>query len=272
MTPEADIDAIKERSARLWGLGDYSRLAKLLEPAAISLVDACAVSAGQEVLDVAAGNGNFAVLSAREGAGVTALDLAPNQVEIGRARSEAEGLSIEWVQGDAEALPFEDERFDCVGSVFGAMLTPQPKVVTREMFRVVRPGGTVGMANWTKEGFQATLFGLFASYSPAPDDLPRPSDVWGTEELVRGHFEGLAGSLAVEPAALRWEAESAVAMFESLGSVAGPQAALKQALPDERWSELRAEAIDVIDDAAVRSDGGIAVEGNYLVVVAHKRG
>src|SRR3954468_8183043 len=165
---------MKQRSRHVWGLGDYARLAELLEPAAQSLVDACAVSAGQEVLDVAAGNGNFAVLSAREGAGVTALDLAPNQVEIGRARSEAEGLSIEWVQGDAEALPFEDERFDCVGSVFGAMLTPQPKVVTREMFRVVRPGGTVGMANWTKDGFQARLFGMFASYAPVQQEVARP--------------------------------------------------------------------------------------------------
>src|SRR3954454_20146670 len=203
MTPEADIDAIKERSARLWGLGDYSRLAKLLEPAAISLVDACAVSAGQEVLDVAAGNGNFAVLSAREGASVTALDLAPNQVEIGRARSEAEGLSIEWVQGDAEALPFEDERFDCVGSVFGAMLTPQPDVVTREMFRVVRPGGTVGMANWVRDGFQARLFALFASYSPVPQEVARPTDVWGTEELVRERLGDMAGSFTVEMASLR---------------------------------------------------------------------
>jgi hypothetical protein len=96
--------------------------------------------------------------------------------------------------------------------------------------------------------------------------------VWGTEELVRSHFEGLAGSLAVEGAAMRWEAESAVAMFDSLGSVAGPQTALKQALPPERWDALRDEAIAVIEDAAVETDGGIAVSGEYLVVVAHKRG
>ena len=267
-----DIEQMKERSARLWGLGDYTRLAKLLEPAAASLVDACAVSAGQEVLDVAAGNGNFAILAAREGAAVAAIDLAPHQVELGRARSEAEGLSIEWVEGDAEDLPFEDERFDCVGSVFGAMLTPQPPVVAREMFRVVRPGGTVGMANWTKEGFQARLFGMFASYSPVPDELPRPSDVWGTEELVRGHFEGLAGSLSVELASVSWEGESPEAVFDSLGSVAGPQTALKEALPPERWEELRREAIRIIEEWASPADGGIAVTGDYLVVVARKRG
>jgi SAM-dependent methyltransferase len=270
--PEVDIAALKQRSAHVWGLGDYTELAKRLEPAAASLVDACAVSAGQNVLDVAAGNGNFAVLSAREGASVSALDISPRQVELGRARSEAEGLSIKWIEGDAEELPFEDESFDCVGSVFGAMLAPRPEVAAREMFRVVRPGGTVGMANWTKEGFQARLFGLFASYSPVRDELPRPSDLWGTDELVHSHFEGLAGSISIERAAMRWEGESAVAMFDSLGSVAGPQAALKQVLPQDRWDQLREEALAVIDEAAVPSEGGVAVDGDYLVVVAHKRG
>src|SRR5437763_16392879 len=120
MTPEPDIAGAKDRTRYVWGLGDYTRLAGLLEPAAAALVDACAVSAGQEVLDLCAGNGNFAVLAAREGAAVAAIDLAPHQVELGRARAEAEGLSIDWLEGDAEDLPYEDERFDCVGSVFGA--------------------------------------------------------------------------------------------------------------------------------------------------------
>jgi SAM-dependent methyltransferase len=272
LSPEPDIAALKQRSRHVWGLGDYSRLAQLLEPAARSLVDACAVSAGQEILDVAAGNGNFAVLAAREGASVVALDLSPGQVELGRSRSASEGLSIDWVEGDAEDLPFEDERFDCVGSVFGAMLTPQPSVVAREMFRVVRPGGTVGMSNWTKTGFQARLFGLIASYAPVQDGLPRASDVWGTEELVRQHFDGLAGSITCELASMTWEGESPEEMFDSLGSVAGPQAALRQALPEERWQQLRDEAIEVIGEAAVPRDGGIATESEYMVVVAHKRG
>jgi SAM-dependent methyltransferase len=272
MAPDVDFEAVKKRSAHVWGLGDYARLAEMLESAAQSLVDACAVSAGQEILDVAAGNGNFAVLAAREGAGVVALDISPGQVERGRSRSEAEGLSIDWVEGDAEDLPFEDERFDCVGSVFGAMLAPRPELAAREMFRVVRPGGTVGMANWTKEGFQARLFGLFASYSPVSDELPRPTDTWGTEELVRSHFDGLAGSVSIEREAMRWEGESAAAMFDRMGSIAGPQAALKQALPPERWEELGREAVELIEEAAVRTDGGIAVDGEYLVVVAHKRG
>lgn len=272
MTPEPDIAAIKERSRQVWSLGDYGRVAALLEPAAAALVDACAVSAGQEVLDVAAGNGNFAVLAAREGASVVALDLSPSQVELGRARSRAEGLSIEWVEGDAEDMPFEDERFDCVGSVFGAMLTPQPGVVAREMFRVVRPGGTVGMANWTQDGFQARLFGMFASYAPVQQEVPRPTDVWGTEELVHRHLDDLAASLTIERGTMRWEGESPEAMFDTQTQTAGPQVALRRALPEERWEEMRREALEVIRGAAVPVDGGIAVEGDYLVVVARKRG
>jgi len=110
-----DVDAIKERNRWMWGLGDYAELSEALRPAAEALADACAVSAGQEVLDVAAGDGNFAIACAREGASVVASDLSPGMVERGRARSEREGFDIEWVEADVEALPFEDARFDCVG-------------------------------------------------------------------------------------------------------------------------------------------------------------
>ena len=122
-----DVDAIKERNRWMWGLGDYAELSEALRPAAEALADACAVSAGQEVLDVAAGDGNFAIACAREGASVVASDLSPGMVERGRARSEREGYDIEWVEADVEDLPFEDGRFDCVGSVFGAMIAPRPR-------------------------------------------------------------------------------------------------------------------------------------------------
>jgi ribosomal protein L17 len=138
----------------MWSEGNYPAIAEVLMPVARALVDACAISAGQEVLDVAAGTGNVAVVAAEEGASVVASDLTPTLIDLGRARSAEAGLDIEWVEADAEALPFEDARFDCVTSTFGAMFAPRPEVVARELFRVVRPGNTVGMANWTPEGFQ----------------------------------------------------------------------------------------------------------------------
>jgi SAM-dependent methyltransferase len=116
---EPDYAQMKEFTRQVWGLGDYPRIAELILPAARSLVDACAISAGQEVLDVAAGNGNLAVVAGEEGADVVASDIAPAQVALGRARTEAEGLDVEWAEADVEELPFEDGRFDCAASVFG---------------------------------------------------------------------------------------------------------------------------------------------------------
>src|SRR3954463_464761 len=178
----------------MWGLGDYTELSEALRPAAEALADACAVSAGQEVLDVAAGDGNFATACARGGASVVASDLSPGMIERGRARSEREGYEIEWVEADAESLPFEDGRFDCAGSVFGAMIAPRPRQVAEELFRVVRPGGTVGMTAWTPDSAAVELFSMGRRSQPAPPELPKLEE-WGDEDTVRERFDGLAGRI-----------------------------------------------------------------------------
>src|SRR5688572_22704880 len=165
----------------MWGLGDYAELSDALRPAAETLADACAVSAGQEVLDVGAGDGNFALACAREGASVVASDISPGMVERGRARSLAEGYDIEWVEADVEELPFEDGRFDCVGSVFGAMIAPRPEVAAREMFRVVRAGGTVGLTAWSPGSFMSELLAIGRGYAPPQPELPL-SEEWAIEE------------------------------------------------------------------------------------------
>ena len=264
-----DVDAIRERNREIWGLGDYSALSEALRPAAEALADACAVSAGQEVLDVAAGDGNFAIACAREGASVVASDLSPGMVERGRARAEADGYDIEWVEADAESLPFEDGRFDCVGSVFGAMIAPRPRVVAEELFRVVRPGGTVGMTAWRKQGFTAELFALGRSYAP-PSDQPL-SDEWSIEENVRDRFDGLAARFELETRELSWEAESPEALVEMLGTSAPPWVAAKQNLPPERWEQLTTEARELAERWA-EGDGPVTVRNEYALIVARKRG
>src|SRR6266550_7236291 len=177
MASDREIAQLKQRSREAWDGAEYGPLAERLMPVAAELVDACAVSAGQEVLDVAAGNGNAAVVAAREGARAVASDFAPQQVERGRARTEAEGLDVEWVVADAEELPFEDDRFDCAASVFGAMFAPRPDKVARELFRVVKRGGTVGMANWGPYGSQGELFELMSRYGPPlPEGVPNPRE------------------------------------------------------------------------------------------------
>jgi SAM-dependent methyltransferase len=265
-----DVDAIKERNRWMWGLGDYAALSEALRPAAEALADACAVSAGQEVLDVAAGDGNFALACAREGASVVASDLAPGMVERGRARSEAEGYDVEWVEADVEALPFEDGRFDCVGSVFGAMIAPRPRVVAEELFRVVRPGGTVGMTAWTPEGFSAELFRLGRSYAPPAGDQPL-SDEWSIEENVRERFDGLAARFDLDVRKLVWRADSPEELVAMLGTSAPPWVAAKQNLPPERWESLVGEALELARRWAGDSTP-IELENEYALIVARKRG
>ena len=264
-----DVAAIKERNRLIWGLGDYGALSAALRPAAEALADACAVSAGQEVLDVAAGDGNFALACAREGASVVASDLAPGMVERGRARSEAEGYEVEWVEADVEELPFEDGRFDCGGSVFGAMIAPRPRVTAEELFRVVKPGGTVGMAAWTSEGFSAELFALGRSYAP-PTDGPM-SDEWSVEENVRERFDGLAARSEIDVRKLVWQADSPEALLGMLGTSAPPWVAAKQFLPPERWDSLVSEALELTQRWAGESRP-IELENEYALIVARKRG
>jgi SAM-dependent methyltransferase len=225
---EPDYAAMKEGTKALWSLGDYSEIEKFTIHASRTLLEACAVSAGQEVLDVAAGTGNFALLAAAEGASVVASDLTPHLIERGRQRTTAEGCDIEWAEADAEDLPFDDERFDCTASVFGAMFAPRPRRCAEELFRVTRPGNTVGMANWTPDGFNGRVFQMMGEYAPRPEGIPAPVG-WGTEDVVRERCDGLAGTLELERRHVPLEfdsVEALMAFFEH----AGPQVAAKQAL------------------------------------------
>jgi SAM-dependent methyltransferase len=269
-----DAAKMKAQAAQAWGKGDYSGLSEQLRPAARMLVDACAVSAGQEVLDNAAGDGNFAIFSAEEGASVVAADLAPAMVAAGKKRSAAEGVDIEWVEADAEDLPFEDARFDCVGSVFGAMIAPRPRVVAEEMFRVVRPGGTVGMTAWAYEGPMYDLFQIGRRYAPQPEpgeEPPHRLEEWAHEETVRERFDGLAASIEITRASLPWEGESPESFVAHMERHAPMQAAAKESMPADLYAEMRAEMVELARGWA-GGDRPFSVEGEYVVIVARRPG
>lgn len=253
-----------------WSRGDYGAVSGLTEGAAIALVDACAISAGQEVLDVGAGDGNAAVAAATEGAAVVASDLTPALVELGRARSEREGLDIEWVVADAEELPFEDGRFDCVVSVFGAMFAPRPEVAARELFRVTRPGNTVGMANWTPESYPGALFALTSRYLPPPPGMVAPV-AWGVEETVRERFAGLAGSVEAERRVVRWSFGSPEEVLLTFEASTGPHIAAREAM-GERYPEFRREGIELVERFNSAADSSVEIDCEYLLVVARRRG
>jgi SAM-dependent methyltransferase len=266
-----DVDAIKRGARENWGKGEYSGLSEVLRPAAQALCDACAVGAGQEVLDVAAGDGNFALACAFEGASVVASDISPGMVERGKARSEAEGYDVEWVEADAEDLPFEDGRFECVGSVFGAVMAPRPEVVASELFRVVRPGNTVGIASWVPGGVAQELFAVGRKYAPAGSTRVVEHELWGDEDVVRERLGELANSIEMERRTLAWAGDSPEQYIDFMERNAPMQAAAKQAMPPELYAQLRGDMVDVARGWA-GGDGSFSVDAEYLIVVARKRG
>jgi ubiquinone/menaquinone biosynthesis C-methylase UbiE len=266
-----DYSEMKARGRQMWALGDYPKIAAILIGASRSLVDACAISAGQEVLDVAAGDGNLALVAAEEGADVVASDYSPAQVELGRARTEAEGVDVEWAVADVEELPFDDDRFDCCASVFGAMFAPRPEVAAREMFRVVKPGGTVGLAVWGDYGAQGEAFVVLAKYSPPlPEGVPSPR-TWGDEATAEQRLSPLASSIEMNRRTLRWEFDSWDQMWQTIQS-AGPAAAARAALPEETLAAAEREVRAVYERYNKGEGGQVVIEPEYLEIVARKRG
>ena len=253
-------------------MGEYSGLSQMLRPAAYALCDACAVSAGQEVLDVAAGDGNFAVACAEEGASVVASDLAPGMVEQGRARTEAEGCDIEWVEADVEDLPFEDARFDCVGSVFGAMIAPRPRVVAEEMFRVVRPGNTVGMTVWMPEGPTYEMFQVTRSYSDDAAATCRGSRSGRARRWCASASTGSPTRSRWSGARCPWPADSPEAFVADMERHAPMQAAAKANMPADDYARLREELVELAQAAGRAGTGRSTFDAPYILIVARKRG
>jgi ubiquinone/menaquinone biosynthesis C-methylase UbiE len=266
-----DVAEIKRRMAHTWGLGDYSVLSEMLQPAAVALAEGCAVSAGQQVLDVAAGDGNFALACAREGAKVVASDLSPGMVERGRRRSQEQGYEIEWLEADVEELPFEDGRFDCVGSTFGAMIAPRPELAAGELFRVVRAGGTVGMTAWVPGSFTAELIATGRRYVPPPPEVPGAEE-WGVEETVRQRFGELAASIEFEQRQLVHEAESADELAATIAASAPTLVAAKEVLPAEQFGAMLEELRELARRFDLGADGSTRIPTEYLLIVARKRG
>ncbi len=177
---------LKARHRAMWASGDYpSMVEAFLLPLGPRLVEACGIGPGMSVLDIAAGTGNASIPAAQRGASVTASDLTPELLQAGRHRAEAEGLELEWVEADAEHLPFDDESFDVVMSSIGAMFAPHHQEVADELVRVCRPGGTIGLLSWTPEGMIGALFRAMGPFAPPPPPGAQPPPLWGSEEHLR---------------------------------------------------------------------------------------
>ncbi|MGH2715919.1 MAG: class I SAM-dependent methyltransferase [Solirubrobacteraceae bacterium] len=273
-TTEANRE-LKAVTRAAWALGDYHRFAKqTIWDLGEVLVRACGISTGQRVLDVAAGTGNTAIRAAEAGAEVAASDLTPENFDAGRREAEARGVELEWVEADAEALPFADGEFDVVTSSFGAIFAPDHRVVADEMLRVCRPGGTIGMLNFTPEGLISDFFGALAPYMPPPPPEALPPALWGSEEHVRELFGDQVESLEMTRRHYVERAASPGDYRELFKQTFGPVVAIYASLGEE---PERAAALDrAFLEFATRANSG-QPEGpaeyryEYLLVVARQR-
>jgi ubiquinone/menaquinone biosynthesis C-methylase UbiE len=259
----------------VWALGDYHRFAKatVWEVGPV-LVEACRITAGQRVLDVATGTGNVAIRAAMRGAQVVASDITPENFEPGRREAADHGVVLDWVVADAQALPFADGEFDAVTSAFGAIFAPDHQAVADELVRVCRPGGTIGLVNFTPEGLAGDFFELFGRYAPPPPPGSSPPTEWGSEEHVR---ELLGERVALEMTRRSYteRAASPEAYREFFMETFGPAVALRASLSED---PPRAAAFErAFLDFAVRSNSGppggqaeCEYEYEYVLVVARK--
>jgi ubiquinone/menaquinone biosynthesis C-methylase UbiE len=275
MMDRTAVAEAKAQARAMWGLGDYHRFAtETVWSLGPVLVEACGIKAGDRVLDVAAGSGNVAIRAAEAGATVVASDLTPENLEAGRREADARGVRLDWVEADAEALPFEDGEFDAVTSCLGAMFAPDHQAVADELVRVCRPGGTVGMINFTPEGLGGQFFELFGRYAPPqpPDSLPPV--LWGSEEHVRELFREALDPLELSRSQYVERADSPAAYCDLFTETFGPAIAIRASMEadPERAAALDREFLEFATRANQGPAGGPAEYAyEYLLVVGRRR-
>jgi SAM-dependent methyltransferase len=258
-------EEFKQRQRAIWEAGDYPPLSELISGVGERVVARAGIEPRMRVLDVACGTGNAALPAARAGGEVTGLDLAPKLLDAGRLKAEAAGVEIEWVEGDAEELPFEDASFDRVFSTFGHMFAPRHRRTADEMARVCREGGLIALCCWTPEGTVGDVFAASASYMPPAPDFAEPPILWGTEDHVREMFTGASDfEFERHSATIEWESTGAWAdyFFERFG----PLVTAKEML-GERFDELSEKLITIFDERNEADDRSLRLPQEYLLSV-----
>lgn len=275
MDTAGDDRALKARHRAMWALGDYPTVADDLIPGlGAVLVEACGVGPSHRVLDVAAGPGNAAIAAAAAGASVVASDLTPELLASGRARAEELGLELQWEQGDAEALPFADDEFDVVLSCVGVMFAPHHRASADELVRVCRAGGTIGLVNWTPQGFVGRMLATMKPYVAAPPPGAQPPPLWGDEDHVRALLGDRVSEVATSRQTVTVERFSRPEEFCAYFKACyGPTIAAYRGIADE---PARVAALDRdLVELARRHDRGAGrtiMDWEYLLVTARKRG
>jgi SAM-dependent methyltransferase len=259
----------------VWGKGDFGAVAPLVSHVGEDVVDAADVREGEAVLDVACGTGNAALPAARRGARVTGLDFVPELLEQGRALAERDQLPVEWIEGDAEDLPFDDASFDVVLSTFGCMFAPDHRRTAAEIARVLRPGGRMALACWMPSGTIGQFFGMVAKHMPPPPEGFQPPPLWGVPSHVQEIFDGTGMRLVTNPRQAHFRFEgSPEEMFELFTTKFGPVVNAKDTLePEGRWQPLADELMAYYQqELRPTGDGRLGYEGDYLLTLGTKEG
>ena len=264
--PTPDYAAIKARQQATWGSGDYGRVGVTLQITGEQLCEAMDLRSGQSVLDVAGGNGNASLAAARRFCKVLTTDYVPELLTQSQKRARAEGLAIECQQADAEALPFAAQSFDNVVSTFGVMFSPHQAQAAAELRRVCRPGGRIGLANWTPDGFIGQLFKTIGRYVPPPPGIQSPA-LWGTEHFLQQHFATDARSVHVNRRHFNFRYQSPAHWLDVFTRYYGPTLKAFQALGEEAAQSLREDITDLIARYNQADDGRMVVPSDYIEAV-----
>jgi SAM-dependent methyltransferase len=266
--PPATIDlaAVKTRQQGAWSSGDYAIVGTTLQIVGEQLCEALDIRAGQRVLDVAAGNGNATLAAARRWCKVVSTDYVPALLDRGRQRAAAERLDVEFQQADAEALPFADDSFDVVISTFGVMFTPDQERAAAEMIRVCRPGGKIGLANWTPDGFIGQLFKTIGRHLPPPAGVKSPA-LWGTEARIREMFGTSSSAISAERRAFIFRYRSAQHWLDVFRAYYGPLLKAFAALEPPAQGALARDLTVLVGQFNRSGDASMVVPSDYLEIV-----
>jgi SAM-dependent methyltransferase len=267
---QPDFATIKAKQQATWASGDFGVIGTTLQIVGESLAEAVDVRAGERVLDVAAGNGNATLAAARRFADVTSTDYVRALLDKGKARADAESLQVVFQVADAEDLPFADASFDVVLSTFGAMFTPDHARPAREMLRVVRDGGRIGLANWTPEGFIGQLFKVIGAYVPPPAGLKSPA-LWGTEPHIVQLFGSQAADIRCARRQFNFRYRSSAHWIQVFRDFYGPVLKAFAALDGVQQAALEKDIAALLERHNVAGKSSLVVPGEYLEVVIVKR-
>lgn len=272
MTTITAIDQLKTAHRATWDSGDYTDVAdRFVIPLGRAALDAADLAPGTEVLDVAAGSGNPAIPAAQAGARVTALDLAPSLLEIGRRRALDAGVDVDFIEGDAEALPFDNESFDVALSVVGVQFAPRHELAARELARVVRPGGSIVLCSWTPRGFIGQFLKTVAPRMPKLPEGASPPPLWGDDGHVSKLFAGAGFQFEFERRHAAFSYGSAAGFVDYMAYHYGPLLKARERLSQEgTWDELRRDLVALCERSNVLTDGFKALS-EYLLARGVKR-